>query len=335
MKAALAACALLGLLAGTTAAPVPRETRKGSGILVFDDSDRVFSGKQAYEDNLTFLGTDGKVRFHVSGFNNCQTISGTRQVATDPARKSIWVVEVVDHRVLRFDLAGKEQVRIDAVKGSAVAVDPDTGNVWVGTGDGEIGGKGEILVFAPDGKKVAAHPVNAWDIVYDPKAKAFWAAEQTLTKLAAKDGKVLVRTKLSGWCATSLAPNPATGDVWVGIRDQRDRAHELIRFDAAGEAKATVALAGACPWRVAADPKSGTVWTTVSSRGVRGYSPAGKLVDDLKVDGAIAVEIDPNGDGLWVVTRDDTRLLSFAGKELRKVDHKKPTDQAWIAVYKE
>ena len=65
------------------------------------------------------------------------------------------------------------------------------------------------------------------------------------------------------------------------------------------------------------------------------YSPAGKLERTHDVERAIGVEIDPNGDGAWVLTRTDTRLLTEAGKELRKVAHRKPTDQAWIAAYKE
>ena len=59
------------------------------------------------------------------------------------------------------------------------------------------------------------------------------------------------------------------------------------------------------------------------------------MVAEHDVDATLGVEIDPNGDGVWVVTKTDTRLLSFGGKELRKVAHKKPTDQAWIAAYEE
>lgn len=335
MKTPLAGFALLGLLAAAPAAPVPKEAAKTAGILVLDDSDRVFKGKAAYEDNLQFFGTDGKERFHLSGFNNAQTYSGTRMIATDPTRKSIWVLENVAHRVRRFDLAGKELAVIEGVKGTALAVDPETGNVWAAT-NSRFGGGGEIRVYSPKGEKVATHDVAAWDLMYDPKVKAFWAAEKSLTKLAAKDGKVLVQKKLPDWCASSVAVNPTTGDVWVGIRDvPGDKAHQLLRFDTDGEAKATVALADCCPWRVAVDPKSGSAWMATMSRGVREYTAAGKLAAEHDVADTIGVEIDPNGDGAWVLTRTDTRLLSFAGKELRKVAHKKPTDQAWIAAYKE
>ncbi len=337
MKTPLAGLALLGLLAAALAAPVPKEAAKTAGILVLDDSDRDFKGKAVYEDNLHFFGTDGKERFHLSGFNNAQTYSGTRMIATDPARKSIWVLENVAHRVRRFDLAGKELAVIEGVKGTALAVDPETGNVWAAT-NSRFGGGGEIRVYSPKGEKVATHDVAAWDLVYDPKAKAFWAAEKSLTKLAAKDGKMLVQKKLSDWCASSVAVNPTTGDVWVAVREHSQvagSANELIRFDGDGEAKATIALADRCPWRVAVEPKSGHCWVAIAGRGVREYTPAGKLVAEHDVDAALGVEIDPAGDGVWVLTKTDTRLLSFAGKELRKVAHKKPTDQAWIAAYKE
>lgn len=337
MKTPLAAVAVLALLALAVAAPVPKEAAKTGGILVLDDSDEVYKGKAVYDDNLHFFGTDGKERFHLSGFNNCQSIGGSRMIATDPARKSIWVVENVAHRVRRFDLAGKEQAVIENVNGSALAVDPETGNVWVAVGEGGIG-TGDIRVFSPKGEKVTTHPVTAWDLAYDPKAKAFWAVDKTLTKLAAKDGKVLARTEVSKWCASSLAVNPASGDVWVGVRKHPQvagSANELLRFDGDGEAKTTVAFADATPWRVAVEPKSGHCWVVIVGRGVREYTAAGKLVAEHDADAALGVEIDPTGDGVWVLTKADTRLLSFAGKELRKVAHKKPTDQAWIAAYKE
>jgi len=335
VKTPLAGLALLGLLAAAFAAPVPKGPLKTGGILVLDDSDEVYKGKAAYEDNLHFFGTDGKERFHLPGFNNCQSIGGSRMIATDPARKIIWVIENVAHRVRRIDPAGKEQACIENVTGSALAVDPETGNVWVT--EGPSIGKGTVVVYSAKGEHVATHAVSGWDIVYDPKGKAFWAADRFLTKLAAKDGKVLARTEVSKWCASSLAVNPVTGDVWVAVREHPQvagSANELIRFDGDGAVKATVALEEASPSRVAVDPKSGNAWVT-AGKGARVYSPAGKLERTHDVEWAIGVEIDPNGDGAWVLTRTDTRLLTEAGKEMRKVAHRKPTDQAWIAAYKE
>src|SRR5262249_42776360 len=153
-------------------------------ILVLDDCDEQYRGKDAYEDNLTLLDFTGKQRFRLSGFNNCQSIGSSRMIATDPARKAIWVLENVAHRIRRFDLAGKETLTIAGVHGSAIAVDPETGNVWALVGEGGIG-SGKTVVFDDQGGEVASHAISGWDIVYDPKSKAFWIAEKKLTKISA------------------------------------------------------------------------------------------------------------------------------------------------------
>src|SRR5437016_1151220 len=103
------------------AAPVPKQPLKPTGILVLDNCDDQYQGKQDYNDNLTQLDLSGKLKFRVSGFNNCESIGSSRMVAADPARKCVWVIENVAHRIRRFDLAGKETLTIPGVHGSAVA----------------------------------------------------------------------------------------------------------------------------------------------------------------------------------------------------------------------
>ena len=121
------------------AAPAPKESAKPNGILVLDN-----------KDNLTLLDPTGKQTFRVSGFNNCESIGSSRMIAADRARKCIWVIENVAHRIRRFDLAGKETLTIPGVHGSAVAVDPETGHVWALAGEGQIG-KGKTVVYDAKG----------------------------------------------------------------------------------------------------------------------------------------------------------------------------------------
>ena len=122
----------------------PEEPVKPTGILVLDNCDDQYQGKEVYKDNLTFLDQTGKQKFRVSGFNNCESIGSSQMVAADPARKCIWVIENVAHRIRRFDLAGKETLTIPGVNGSAISVDPETGNVWALAG--EAIGKGRTVV---------------------------------------------------------------------------------------------------------------------------------------------------------------------------------------------
>ena len=136
----LAICAL----SLAVAAPALKESEKPTGILVLDNCDDQYQGKEEYKDNLTLLDLTGKQMFRVSGFNNCESIGSSQMVAADPARKCIWVIENVAHRIRRFDLAGKETLTIPGVNGSAISVDPETGNVWALAG--EAIGKGRTVV---------------------------------------------------------------------------------------------------------------------------------------------------------------------------------------------
>src|SRR6266478_5380661 len=85
-----------------------RDTPRTSGILVLDNCDDQYKGKDEYRDNLTLVDPEGNQTFRVSGFNNCESIGSSRMIAADPARKCIWVIENAAQRIRRFDLAGKE-----------------------------------------------------------------------------------------------------------------------------------------------------------------------------------------------------------------------------------
>jgi len=211
---------LLAILALSMAvtAPAPKESAKPTGILVLDNCDDQYQGKEQYQDNLTLLDPTGKLTFRVSGFNNCESIGSSRMVAAEPARKCIWVIENVAHRIRRFDLAGKEMLTIAGVHGSAIAVDPETGNVWALAGEGQIG-KGRTVVYDDQGKEVASYDVSGWDIAYDAKTKAFWIAERKLTKITAAKGQVVCSVDVSAWCASSIDVDPRNGAVWVAVRE--------------------------------------------------------------------------------------------------------------------
>jgi hypothetical protein len=325
---------LLAIVASSmaVAAPVPKQPAKPTGILVLDNCDDQYQGKQDYNDNLTLLDSSGTQTFRVSGFNNCESIGSSRMVAGNAARQCVWVIENVAHRIRRFDLAGKQTLAIPGVHGSAIAVDPETGNVWALAGEGQIG-KGKVVVFDSKGKEVASYDISGWDIVYDQKAKAFWIAERKLTKITAAKGEVVCSVDVSSWCASSVDLDPRSGAAWVAVREHSQVAgssNRLLKFDANGKEQVAVELGQKTPFRVSVDPKDGSVWVAHFMKSVERFSADGKSQAEHAVE-ALAVQVDPAGGDAWVVTPTEVQKMTPKGEVAKRVKHAGKTSQAWIA----
>jgi len=327
---ALSLLAAAGL--SVVAAPAPEGSAKSTGILVLDNCDDQYHDKQEYNDNLTLLDPVGRQAFRLSGFNNCESIGSSRMVAADPARKCIWVIENVAHRIRRFDLVGKETVTIPDVDGSAIAVDPDTGNVWALASGGVIG-KGETVVYDDKGKKVASYPIAGWDIAYDRQAKAFLIAERKLAKITAAEGEVVFSVDISTWCASSVDVDPRNGATWVAVRKHphvHGSSNRLLKFDPDGNELVAIDLGQKTPFRVSVDPGNGSVWVAHFKKSVERFSADGKSEAEHLVE-ALAVQVDPTGDNVWVVTPTEVQKMTPEGEVTKRLSHAGKTSQAWIA----
>lgn len=302
---------------------------KGGGVFVLDNCDPDYSGKAQYADNLSFIDASGKLVFRVSGLNSCETVGCSRQVAYDADRKHVWVIETVGYTVRKFDMEGKELVKIKDVKANAACVDPATGNLWVLKTEGTIYGTSTV-VYSPEGKELAKHDFSGLDIAHDAKSKAFWIASKTLLKVDAS-GKKLVDQNLTAWCCSSLDVDQTTGQVWVSVRQHPDvagSANELLGFDTDGKLKHTIDFGKRSPFKVSVDKKTGSVWVVDFGTAVRRYSKEGKLELDRKVE-AIAAHADSATGDLWVVTREETLRMTATGEITKRDKHVGPTTQAW------
>ena len=317
-------------LAGLSAAPAPNDAPAPAGIFVFDDCDEQYKDKAEYQDNLTFLDLTGKQAFRLSGFNNCQSIGSSRMVATDARRGCVWVLENVGQRLRRFDLAGKETLDIHGVHGSAIAVDPATGNVWALEGEGRIG-HGKTAVYGPTGKQVRTFDLTGWDIAYDRKGKAFWIAERGLTKVSAATGELQFSVEITDWCASSVDVDQRTGAAWVGVRDQAVGKYRLLKFDADGKELLAIDLVKKCPFRVSVDQKDGSVWVAQFRKSVDRFASDGKLLASHPV-AAFTVQADPSGGHVWAVTATEIQKISAQGGVSVRVPLAGKTSHAWIAA---
>jgi DNA-binding beta-propeller fold protein YncE len=310
------------------AAPAPMESP--SGVVVMDDCDPDYEGKDNYEDNLSFFDSSGKLQTRLSGLNNCAEIGTPHRIAVDVKREFVWVSEVVGQRILQYDLAGKELLTIPKTKASALAVEPSTGNLWVCRSTGRIG-HSSTEVFDLKGKQVVAYDHGGYDIAYDKKEAAFWMVEQEILKVSLK-GEVQVRRKIAEWCAVSLAVNQKNGKVWVVKREGEKDQNELLGFSNKGEITLTVPLEKRNPTHVSVNQRDGTVWVTAAGQSVLRYAEDGALEVELKFP-ALAAEIDQKTEHVWIVTQEELLKIDKKGKVIVKVSHKNKTNIAWIATY--
>ncbi|WP_020471674.1 serine/threonine-protein kinase [Zavarzinella formosa] len=311
----------------------PPAPAKPKGILVLDDCDRQFKDKDKYEDRLTLFDTEGNKTFRVSGFNVSQTVANSRRIATDPQRDCIWVIENTGQRIQRFDLTGQVTGTINYEgSGSAVAVDPQTGNVWalLYNGSKQIG---KTIVFSPDGRTLATHPISGWDIVYDAKARAFWIASPDLTKITAATGEVLFTIKIPGWLAPSVDVDPNSGSAWVGLRTLNPSpvsTNRLVKFDAEGRQLVSVELGAKPPTKISVDRADGSVWVAHRQKSVEHFTAGGKPDGEYEV-AALTVQSNPRGGGIWVVTPEEIVKMTAKGVVTSRYPHAATTTDAWIA----
>jgi hypothetical protein len=324
------ALASLALAEPLDAAPAPR-LRGGGLIAVLDDCDPVFRGKAVYNDNLSLFDSAGKLLVRVSGLNICEEIGSPHRIAIDLPARRVWVSETVGHRLLQYDLAGKLLLSVPNVQASALALDPATHHVWVARSPGRID-RGHTEVYNARGRLLARYEARGFDLVHDPRSKAFWLVAEDLVKLSPA-GKVLLQVRrVAGWCAISLVVEARTGAVWVATR-QYDRLrgrNALLKFDGAGKQLADIALEDD-PFRVALNPADGSVWVTLWQKGLRRYSARGRREASLNLP-VVTAEVDPRTGNVWAVTTDEVRLLDRTGRLLKRFPHKARTTQAWIAA---
>lgn len=310
------------------AAVLPRETLP-AGLLVLDNCDEQSSGKNEYNDQLTLWDGQGAETFRVGGFNNSETVGCNHRVAVDARRKSIWVIEDANRRIRRFDFRGTPTLTIDDVRGTAIAVDSETGHVWA-TGTEGPNGNGKTVVYNTMGEAIAAHPVSGLDIVYDAQTKSIWIAHRSLTKIVAATGEQ-VSVGVSALCVSSLAADPKNGGVWLTTRglDIQPDGNRLLRFDAQAKEQTRINLGPKIPFAVSVDATDGSVWVAMLRESIERFTADGAPQQSHAVH-AFSVLAAPDG-AVWAVTPGDVQKISLQGDVTLRLRHARTSNQAWIA----
>jgi len=292
----------------------PGQPRTGTcWVAVLDDCDPDFKGKNEYQDTVTVYDTEGVERSRFVGLNTCETVGGNHAIAWNTVDRSLWAVELVGHRLLKFD----EQVRLvwgkDELEASALAADPKTGNVWILTSEGTISGA-QVLVLDATGQVVHRWDVGALDIAYSEHDDCFWLAGKTVVKLS-RGGDVLFATPDAfAWVAVSVAVNDLDGSAWVAERwhsqvaGSRDR---LFAFEPDGRVRKEVDLEYRSVMSVAVDSERQCVWVG-TFQGVLKFSLTGELLVDVPIAG-FSLAVEPDTGYVWVGSRSGLCRLDGQG----------------------
>lgn len=309
-----------------------------ASIFVLDDSDGTYQGKDRYEDNLTFFNASGATRFRVSGLNGCQAVGSHHLIAADAQRQCVWVSEIVVGCIKRFDLNGKETLTIPLKGAGAIALHPETGNLWALVSDGTIYGT-KTVVLDEEGQEIITHAeVTGSDIVYDRTENAFWTVGKNVTKVFATDGLVDFSHRVAEWCAVSVDMDPQSGAAWIGVRRHPQvpgSKNQLVKFSRHGKLLATVELGEKGPFSVSVDPHNGDVWMANFKKSVERFSADGKHLGSHPIQ---ALAVLARGAGkeaegvVWAVTGTELMKVDAQGKVLLRIELAGKTGQAWLGV---
>jgi beta-lactamase regulating signal transducer with metallopeptidase domain/thiol-disulfide isomerase/thioredoxin len=304
------------------------ELAESPAVVVVDDSDPVFKGDR-HTDALRLLSDDGRELKIAREFNNCQTVGGMHAVAVDQQRGRFFCSESVGKRVHCFDRHGRRLWQVERIDADALAVDPVTGNVWCSGGRLD---EGATVVLDERGREVAAFPLRAVDLQFDPHSDCFWMVGYRILKVN-REGNVLFEKPVEGWCSPSLAVHPANGSVWFIERDHPDVSNSrdrLWKLNSDGTEAVMRDLDKQNPFAVECDPESGVVWVATWTGGLQKFqadgTPAGKV--DVK-----AANLAWGRGALWAFTETAVLKLDAAGSTVLSVPIDPPSQQGWLAVF--
>ncbi len=281
------------------------EASGGYGILLLDDRDPEYTGKDHFDDCLYLLDSSGNIEGAVSGLNFGESIGGSHRMAVDPERKTAWVVEGSGARLWHFDLAtGKLLGQTPGLPASACAVDQGTGNAWVMISEGLIG-KGHIQVVSSSGQPLIQHPVPGFDIDYSRSDGCFWVVGTDVYRLN-RDGKVLGQIKGQiPWTAVSVSVDQKTGAAWIVVREHTDLPEsppELWQVDPNMQIRKRIDLGDLIPFCVAADSDNEGVWVGCLGTTLH-FSTRGQKLHSARYASGYSVVPAASARGVWAADR--------------------------------
>ncbi|MEM7453928.1 MAG: carboxypeptidase regulatory-like domain-containing protein [Planctomycetota bacterium] len=238
-------------------------------------------------------------------------MSGTSDagaLAIDRERERFYLREMGDFGLIKnkttaFDFSGQRLWSVEYY--GTLMVDPVTGNLWISGGENLI--SGETVVFDPDGNEIASWPVRGVAMSYDGFSDSFWLVGYDIIKVS-REGEVLHRETIDGWCCSGVAVNSNDGTVWVSERDHSDEARsasQLRKLHNSGRLLKTVALE-IDPANVMLDPKTEKLWIP-GWGGVVTCDTADLSIETIESGPAIRAGVSEFG--IWAIDQDGYSMI--------------------------
>ena len=162
---------------------------------------------------------------------------------------------------------------------------------------------------------------------------AFWLAGYEIIKLD-RQGSILFRQPVNGWCCASVSVNPKSGDVWLVERNHPDVPNSknrvwLLKPD--GSVSQQVEFGEQNVFGIDCDPVTGDAWICAYRGDLRKVSPAGK-VSELKELQAHDISINPGGQ-IWAKTAGALLKIDRSGQPLARFPWKDESKSAWLEAF--
>lgn len=276
-------------------------------IVVLNDSDPSFDSDDPHTDDLIAYDTLGQELWRKSQFNVSLGM-GKQSLATDAKRGLIYVCENVARRLTAVHESGQLIWKIDDIDADCVMVDPLTGNLWC-SGGGNLQ-HGETVVLSPSGEELAAWPFRAICMAYDPATDGFWLAGYQLIKIS-RDGKIVFRQPVAGWCISAISVYPRDGSIWIGERQHSDISASRNRLwlrSADGRVLQELNVEEFRPMTVACLPNNGAALFSGFQSALRFVTRSGEITQIQEFDSKY-LTLSQDSQRIWAVT--DTGLVGM------------------------
>jgi RHS repeat-associated protein len=268
---------------------------------------------------LKVATADGDLLFEISGLGE------VRAVAVDDRRGMVWLYAERTLRAYGFDGEAQLSIPVSSPNSAhaALTVNAEDGSVWLGTGK-------DLWSFSASGQLLHSLRLasNIETLSADGANGRLWVG--TANDVVARDlpsAAPLQALELGAQPAVNdLSVDPATGEVWVALRDG------VRRFNLAGQ------LLSSTPTRdvrrVAATEGGAWAATTKDLLKITASGSIALALRPFSGNGAISELAADSSDGsIWLANNKDVVQVSGAGQRLRYLEFQPPLHIWDLALY--